>query len=181
MLRLVQPTLDYIDTFRKGISEIKENRTPYDLHSVQQAISFMDNNFEGYWDYLKQKQSDNQPEGYVPSTCLWLMNDNQFIGLYDIRHFLTEALQKQGGHIGYQIIPSERQKGYVKEGLKLVLEWCYSNLKLDSVLVCCNQKNTASYRVMTSVMRELGGYERPVIEIDNHLECSVWINTKKQK
>ncbi len=101
------------------------------------------------------------------------------MGLYDIRHYLTPALEKQGGHIGYQIIPSERGQGYVRDGLKLVLEWCRSHLNLEAVLLCCNKNNMASYQAMTSVMHEMGGHERAVIEIDNHLECSVWIKIKK--
>lgn len=179
MLHLIYPQPDFLETFRQGLTEIRVQPTPYDLRSVQQAISFMDSDFEGYWDYLAKSESQDQPEGYVPSTTLWLMNGNKFVGLYDIRHYLTPALEKQGGHIGYQIIPSERGQGYVRDGLKLVLEWCHAHLNLDAVLLCCNQKNTASYRAMTSVMREMGGYERPVIEIDNQLECSVWIKTKK--
>ena len=42
--------------------------------------------------------------------------------MVNIRHYLNEELSKFGGHIGYSIRPTERNKGYAHEQLKLALK-----------------------------------------------------------
>jgi len=177
MIRLVEPSVSCFEQIKPGLMEIKRNQTPYDIHAVERLLEYMDKDFEGYMDYLERCRSPKQPEGRVPSTTLLLYDDNRFIGVYGIRHYLNEHLKVQGGHIAYQIIPSERQKGYVKAGLKLVLGWCRKNLNLTEVLLFCNAKNIASDRAMTSVMEEVGGRREPDHIVDGVLERGVWIKT----
>jgi len=52
-----------------------------------------------------------------------------------------------GGHIGYGIRPSERQKGYATTGLQLALEEARKR-GLDQVLLTCGVDNLASRRVI---------------------------------
>ncbi|WP_243158321.1 GNAT family N-acetyltransferase [Clostridium perfringens] len=40
--------------------------------------------------------------------------DNKIVGIIDIRHFLNDYLEKFGGHIGYSVRKSERQKDMLK-------------------------------------------------------------------
>ncbi|MBE6450300.1 MAG: GNAT family N-acetyltransferase [Alphaproteobacteria bacterium] len=179
MLKLIELDKEHLETVRSGLQEIKENPTPYDIHIAETAVEYMDKNFDGFLDLLDEQCRENQPEGWVPATTLWLFDEDKFIGLYNIRHRLNEVLTKTGGHIAYQIIPSQRRKGYVKAGLKLVLQWCYENLGLEEVLLSCKTSNIASFKAMTSVMREIGGYQRPDDTINGEIEHSVWIKTKK--
>ena len=179
MLKLIELDEKHLPLVKSGLQEIKENRTPYDIFQAEKSIEFMDKNFEGLLEYFEQQRCENQPEGRVPNTTLWLFDDDKFIGLYNIRHRLNEVLLKSGGHIAYQIIPSARQKGYVKAGLKLVLKWCHENLGLEQALLSCNAKNVGSDRAMTSVMNEMGGMRCPDAIINKVLERSVWINTRE--
>lgn len=180
MLYITCPSKEYLKTFKEGLLEMQTNSTPYDIYCVEKALEYMNKDFEGYFESLEKGKSPQQPEGWVPSECLWLMDNDKFIGLFDVRHHLNDFLRKQGGHIAYQIIPSERKKGYVKKGLKLVLEWCRQNLNLEAALLCCSASNTASYNAMKSVMFEMGGYERPMIMVNEQQECSMWIKTEKR-
>ena len=150
-----------------------------DIRQSEILIDFMKNNFEGLLDYLSERKSENQPCGWVPDTTLFLFDNDVFIGFYNVRHYLNETLEKIGGHIAYQIIPSQRKKGYVKAGLKLILNWCRKNLGLEEVLLSCKSENIGSDKAMTSVMNEMGGRRRPDISIDGHIERSVWIKTMK--
>ena len=182
MLKLLTAKEIDFKKIKNGLVEIKNNPTPYDIYQVKKAISFMEEDFVGYASYLEACRSEKQPEGHVPSTALFLFDDDTFIGLYDVRHTLNEALRRNGGHIAYEIVPSFRQKGYVKKGLKMVLKWCDEQLGLSKVLVCCKAENTPSYRAMTSVMLEMGGFEQAPYQIEGHLEYRVWIKTRmKQK
>ena len=157
MLKLIELTEKDLEKIKEGIREIKENPTPYDIRQSKILIEFMEKDFNGLLEYLLERKKDKQPVGWVPDTTLFLFDDDTFIGFYNVRHRLTEALMKEGGNIAYQIIPSQRRKGYVKAGLKLLLTWCHDNLGLDQVLLCCNAENIASDRAMTSVMNEVGG------------------------
>ena len=60
----------------------------------------------------------------VPATTFFTVRktDCKIVGSIQLRHELTENLLKSGGHIGYGICPTERNKGYGSEQLSLVLE-----------------------------------------------------------
>ena len=179
MLKLIELQETDLEKIKSGIIEIKQNPTPYDIRQSKILIDFMEKDFNGLLDYLVQRKKEEQPNGWVPDTTLFLFDSDTFIGFYNVRHYLTEALMKEGGHIAYEIIPSQRGKGYVRAGLKLLLTWCHDNLKLDQVLLCCNAENIASDRAMTSVMNEVGGKRGEDIPLNGHIERHVWINTKK--
>ena len=178
-LRIEKPTAENINKTVKGLEEIKNNPTPFDIRQAKILVSYMDKNFEGLFEFLKQRESTDQPEGWVPDTTFFLFDGDEFVGLYNVRLALNENLKKEGGHIAYQIVPSARGKGYCKKGLKLVLNWVYENLGLEEALLTCNEKNLISHRVMLSVKDEMGGHEREDILLDGNIEHGVWIKTHK--
>lgn len=178
MLQIVQPTKENLKKTIQGLTEIKTNPTPYDLNTSKRLIDYMEKNFEGYLDFIKKQSSDEQPEGWVPTTTLFLFDDDQFIGIFDLRHGLTEMLSKRGGHIAYEIIPSKRRQGYGKAGLKLVIQFARQHLNIKKILVTCHGDNLPSHKMMLSVMRDFGGEIKEDILIDGHIEKGVWINAE---
>lgn len=181
MLKLLEPTKENLQKMKVGLQEIKAKPTSYDIGSVEKLIDFMDKDFDGYMEYWQKRQfAENLPTDRVPSTTLFLFDDDKFVGVYDIRHYLNDFLKTQGGHVAGEIIPSERGKGYGREGLKLVLKWCHDNLKIDQVMVSCNAQNLASHRQLTAVLNEMGGKRDPDIKLDNHIEHRLWINTAQR-
>jgi len=92
--------------------------------------------------------SKKMPEGYVNCTTLWMVNDNEeIIGITNIRHKLNEQLHFYGGHIGYGVTPSMRNKGYATEMLKLaILE--ARKMGIQDIRMTCNSRNLASERVI---------------------------------
>lgn len=69
------------------------------------------------------------------------------LGVAKLRHMLTPALEDTGGHIGYNIRPSERGKGYGARILALTLERA-RELGLSRVLLTCDADNLRSARVI---------------------------------
>ena len=118
------------------------------------------NRFSSIEDWLeelkKRNSEDTVPEGLVPSsTYLGVREkDNYIVGMIDIRHYLNEYLTQAGGHIGYGVRKTERNKGYAKQMLKLALEKC-KDLKIKKVLITCDEDNIASEKVILSANAKL--------------------------
>lgn len=89
----------------------------------------------------------NLPLDHVPASTFWLVLADRIIGRSSLRHYLTSELEHEGGHIGYDIRPSERRKGYGKLILKLTLERA-RDIGLDRVLLTCDTDNTASAKII---------------------------------
>ena len=138
---LTRPTIDYKDSVIAAFREFeKEGRNPpwhYD------KLNF---HFDEYVDTLLARATDPQP-GYVPQTDYWLIAENQFAGEINIRHYLTESLERFGGHIGYRIRPSMRKKGYGVLQLQLVLPHCWQ-MGLERVMITCDDDNIGSYKII---------------------------------
>lgn len=107
-----------------------------------------DGTFEQFLETLRsQVRGEGLPEGYIPNSVFWLVEGDEFIGWVDIRHRLTTQLLQIGGHIGYDVRPSQRGKGYGKLALKLALEKA-RQLGIEKILVTCDISNIPSKRVI---------------------------------
>lgn len=63
-----------------------------------------------------------------------------------MRHSSTENLLREGWHIGYDIRPTKRQKGYGKKILALALPKAKEK-GLTKVLITCTETNTESKKL----------------------------------
>ena len=55
----------------------------------------------------------NLAPGRVPQTTFWLArNEQRILACSRLRHTLNPFLEELGGHIGYDVRPSERRRGY---------------------------------------------------------------------
>ena len=150
---LVEPDLSYADEIIKYKEEsLKESPLINGSAGLDRFSSI-----EDWLQELKKRSSqDTVPEGLVPSsTYLGLREkDNYIVGMIDIRHYLNEYLTEAGGHIGYGVRKTERNKGYAKQMLKLALEKC-KELKIKRVLITCDEDNIASEKVILSANAKL--------------------------
>ena len=141
-------------------------------------IAAADSGFDDYFQTVKNESLGiGLKEGYVPQTTFWLVDGDKYIGTFALRHRLTPNLEKIGGNIAYAIRPSERQKGYGYQGLKLCLNEAFK-MGLKKVLITCNAENIASYNLIHKAMLEYGGTELKPIEIENGFEKRIWVKTK---
>ena len=93
------------------------------------------------------EQGVNLPDGSVPSTTYWLVQDNELIGVSNLRHELNKQLTTAGGHIGLGIRPSFRRQGLGIKLLKMTLEQA-KNKGINPVHIHCYQDNIASARMI---------------------------------
>ncbi len=176
-LLIKEPSTDLFNQAKDGLLEIKVNPSPFDISAAPKGAEFATQHFVGYEAYLKANASEKQPEGRVPSTVLWLFDDEIFVGVFDVRHALNAFLLQRGGHIAYEIIPSKRGKNYTLKGLKLVLNWCKQNLDLDEVLLFCDERNIASHKVLEKALEYFGGKRLEPHKAGENIECGYWLKT----
>ncbi|WP_449403220.1 GNAT family N-acetyltransferase [Exiguobacterium artemiae] len=107
----------------------------------------------------EQEQEERvAPTNWVTHSTYWLYDGETIVGAVNFRHDLNDQLQQVGGHIGYGIRPSARNKGYATEGLRQALEVARKR-GLASVLITCSADNTASGRViLTNGGQEIESY-----------------------
>lgn len=98
----------------------------------------------------------NLPSNRVPQTTFWLFYNRKILGTSNLRHLLTPELEHHGGHIGYDIRPSERCKGYGTTILTLTLEKA-KILGLSKTLLTCDTDNTASAKIIEKNSGKLVG------------------------
>ena len=87
------------------------------------------------------------PEGWVPASTYWLICKNRITGTCNLRHQLNDFLRNYGGHIGYSICPTQRNKGYGTKLLAFALEKARA-LGIKQVLVTCSDDNIPSARII---------------------------------
>jgi predicted acetyltransferase len=104
--------------------------------------------FEYYVQHkILQSRGVGLAKGHVPYTEYWITEGRHFLGRISLRHCLNESLERFGGHIGYEIRPSERKKGYGKKALALVLIEARKR-GLREVLITCDDDNLGSIRII---------------------------------
>jgi predicted acetyltransferase len=83
----------------------------------------------------------------VPFAHLWMVAGGEFIGRVCIRYRLDEALRRWGGHMGYEVRPSWRRRGFGHRALALGLAHAREH-GLRSLLLTCDEENRASVRII---------------------------------
>jgi len=132
--------------------------------------------FDTYEDWLQRldlySSEKTVPADKVPVTQFLTIrkSDNKLVGMINIRHRLNDVLLIRGGHIGDCIRPSERNKGYATEQLRLALEHC-KTMGIDKVLITCKKTNIASAKTII----KNGGVLENEIEHDGVISQRYWI------
>jgi predicted acetyltransferase len=95
----------------------------------------------------------------------WLVDDCRVLGSSRLRPLLTPALEHEGGNIGYDIRPSERQRGLGTLLLRLTLERPAA-IGLPRVKITCDADNFGSIRIIEknggTLEAQVPSLDRPV-------------------
>lgn len=156
MPELVRPSERYKDSFLAAVREAQESGSglgdtlKWNLDDIRADFGKV------LRDLTRYEPGNDLPDGFVHSEYRWLVEGEAYLGRVSIRHTLSDHLREFGGHIGYEIRPSARRRGYGTLILKLALERA-RELGIGPVLVTCDVDNLGSRGVIEANGGELEG------------------------
>lgn len=176
--RHVWPDLSYKEKAIDFVTEFKKNNSR--IHGGGRIARYLENStYEEWLEYIDNQKNVSVDESHVPEETYFLVDDNDnIIGIINIRLCLNGMLRDLGGHIGFSIRPSERGKGYNKINLYLGLKRL-NEVGEKEALLDCEIGNIASSRTMmalggvlvnTKKTEEFGVVEDYIINIKESLE-----------
>jgi predicted acetyltransferase len=128
---------------------------------------------------LDAERGVNLAQGWVPCAHRWLLTStNEIVGVARLRHRInTPFLSAHGGHIGYDVAPSARGRGYGHLALSTaILE--ARRLGMGRVLIYTSVDNAAS----RAVVETAGGILERIAysEFWNEHLCMYWLAVAAQ-
>jgi predicted acetyltransferase len=141
---LTPPDLKYAEPFRRYVDDFRQAGEASRVSKYAAGAS----NFITYVESLhRAARGIDLPEHHVPYHTFWLIDDGEIVGIVRVRPRLTPSGEKNDGHIGYDVAPSCRRKGYGTALLRMVLIEA-RRLGLGRVIVTCATSNIASRGVI---------------------------------
>ena len=90
---------------------------------------------------------ENLPEGYVRENFYLVYEGPVLVGVFSLKFELTQYLLDFGGHVGYAVRPSRRNRGLATQILRQGLEIA-RNFGFTKILAVCNEDNFPSEKVI---------------------------------
>lgn len=168
MIKLVKPSIEYEE---KMISYVEEFKKENKIVAGGARIDSMP--YKDWLIKLKNNESEDTTEdGFVPATTFIAVDeDDEVIGMIDIRHYLNDFLREIGGNIGYSVRKSKRGRGYATIILKLGIEE-FKKISGKDCLVTCDKDNVASAKVIL----KNGGVLENEVEYEAVVKQRYWIS-----
>jgi predicted acetyltransferase len=161
MMKLVIPAIQYEAKFNEMIEDYRQNgENTFDSDYFTKNFDFI----QYIQDIQQLSDGVGLPEGYVPTTEWWMINDNgDIVGTVRLRHYLSDRNMQEGGHIGYDISPRFRGQGIGTVILRMALGKAME-FGLKDVLLTCDFDNAASRRIIET---NGGKFENEIISEDS--------------
>jgi len=141
-IELTMPTMALGARFLEMADELRRNREPVAQGVLEGALE------EHLRTLYEQHLGVGLGAGMVPSTSYWLVRGGrEILGELNLRHHLNASLEREGGHIGYRIRPSERGKGLGVLQLRLGLRQARRR-GMEQAILTCNEENVPSARTI---------------------------------
>lgn len=156
MIKLVKPMLKHKEKYINMIKEWQEYGGPYvpciidyDCNNPIEQLDY-DAVLKVVEDYSNGKIFDYDVDYFESSDFYFIFDDEELIGMGEIRHNLKPLGIKTIGHIACGIRPSKRQKGYALKSTECMLEKLKED-NIDEVVLCHYSENNISPKIISKL------------------------------
>ncbi len=178
-IKLVLPDIKYKDSFLSAILEFRALKIK---RSQDEKYAVMDENMsdEDFAEYVNRLLNKGLGLGLKPgrsrTVTYWIVDRDGFVGARRIRPEIDDTQAQEVGHVGVEIRPSKRGRGYQRQSMRLTLEKC-AQMGLGQICVSCDADNVHSKKNIIEMFNEYGGHGCG--GDDTRYYC--WLNTSKKK
>ncbi|HSG43005.1 MAG TPA: GNAT family N-acetyltransferase [Anaerolineales bacterium] len=169
-LTLVSPSINWEQQYQEMVREFMETDEPI-FNNFPLAL-------ENFAEFIAELEDEaggrNLPPDISPQNTYWAVTrDEIIVDEICLRPTIPPPFELQSGHIGYNIHPSERRKGYATQQLSLVLDEA-RKYELKRVMLPVSKGNIGSERAI----QKNGGYVDGQSEDNETGEVTLhyWIN-----
>lgn len=139
-LYLTKPNKNYQSSFENYTLAYQKINDAYYFEKYEKSLRDFDQYIQ---DLDEQSNGINIPRDWVATSTFWLIDKDTVVGVVRVRHQEVES----AGHIGYDISPCFRGRGYGTQILKLAIEEA-KKIGIEEAIVTCNTENTASRKII---------------------------------
>lgn len=134
------PNKKYQKSFEEYVIAYQKEENNFYFSKYKKGIEDFNEYIEDLYKYSKGL---DLPDGEVTTSTLWLIDNNEVVGVVRVRHEDVGT----DGHIGYDISPCYRNKGYGSQILKLALVQA-EKLGIKEAILTCNIDNISSKKII---------------------------------
>lgn len=156
MIKLVKPSLEYKDKYIEMIQEWQQFGGPYvpciidyDCSNPIDELDY-DSMLKVVDDYSKGKVFDYDVDYFESSDFYFLFDDEDLIGMGEIRHNLKPLGLNTIGHIACGIRPSKRKLGYALKTTECMIEKLKED-GIDEIVLCHYSENNISPKIINKL------------------------------
>lgn len=143
LLKLIRRCPEFVDGYREYCQEAYDSHVTYFIPTSPTKI-------DDGWFARTKEWYDKKESGQIPDQPIvfhyWAVDDNVFVGEFQLRPELTEEIMTGIGSVGYAVRVSQQGKGYgtalLRQGLVIA-----RNHYMTKVLLNINDANAVSLHI----------------------------------
>ncbi len=156
MIKLVKPEIKHEKKYKEMIKEWQEYGGPYVPciidYDCNRPLEKLDYNavLKVVNNYSKGNVFDYDVDYFGSSDFYFIFDDEELIGMGEVRHNLSELGNKTIGHLACGIRPSKRNCGYAFKATECMIDKL-SEDNIDEVVLCHYAENNISPKVISKL------------------------------
>jgi len=179
-MKLIKPSLKYYSQYYASFKHLL-SKDLVDAPFGMDPLRVSPQTFLSFLDEIKTEKGALKYENgaMIPSTTLWLIDNNSFVGQINIRHYLNDTLKQYGGHIGYFIREDAWGNGYGTKMFNLAIKYIKEHLpSIDALLLTINEENNRSRGVAENNGGHCLSFKPQTVHGKHRVTCYYWIDLR---
>lgn len=155
MIKLVKPLVEHKEKYIEMIKEWREYGGPYvpciidyDCNNTDEIDYESDLKF--IYDYSNGNVNDDDIDYFESSDFYFIFDDEELVGMGEIRHNLKPLGVNTLGHIACGIRPSKRKNGYAYDATKSMIDKLKED-DIEEIVLCHYSENNISPKIISKL------------------------------